>query len=55
VHGYTTAFWWSAAIFACGAVVAGALLRRGPLTRRGPDGQPVTLPEGSQQAIVPPM
>jgi EmrB/QacA subfamily drug resistance transporter len=26
---YTTAFWWSAAIFALGAVVCGALLRRG--------------------------
>ncbi|HEY2442335.1 MAG TPA: MFS transporter [Streptosporangiaceae bacterium] len=33
VHGYTTAFWWSAAIFATGAVVCGSLLRRGPLTR----------------------
>jgi EmrB/QacA subfamily drug resistance transporter len=32
VHGYSTAFWWTAAIFAVGAVVAGALLRRGPLT-----------------------
>jgi hypothetical protein len=31
VHGYTTAFWWSAAIFAAGAVICGALLRRGPL------------------------
>jgi EmrB/QacA subfamily drug resistance transporter len=29
VHGYTTAFWWSAAIFAAGAVVCGALLRPG--------------------------
>jgi hypothetical protein len=29
VHGYTTAFWWAAAIFACGAVVAGLLFRRG--------------------------
>jgi EmrB/QacA subfamily drug resistance transporter len=26
VHGYTTAFWWSAAIFATGALVCGALL-----------------------------
>ncbi len=26
VHGYTTAFWWSAAIFAVGAVVCGTLL-----------------------------
>jgi len=30
-HGYDTAFWWTADIFACGAVVGGALLRRGPL------------------------
>jgi hypothetical protein len=55
VHGYTTAFWWSAAIFACGAVVAGALLRRGPLTQRSADGQPVALPEGADQAVAPPM
>jgi EmrB/QacA subfamily drug resistance transporter len=54
VHGYTTAFWWSAAIFAGGAVVAGVLLRRGPLTRRDADGQPESLPEGSQ-AVAPPM
>ncbi len=33
VHGYTTAFWWSAAIFASGAVICGTLLRRGPLTQ----------------------
>jgi hypothetical protein len=36
VHGYTTAFWWSAGIFATGAVVCGSLLRRGPLTRSTP-------------------
>ncbi len=29
VHGYTTAFWWSALIFAVGAVICGALLRPG--------------------------
>jgi EmrB/QacA subfamily drug resistance transporter len=28
VHGYTSAFWWSAAILAVGAVVSGALYRR---------------------------
>jgi EmrB/QacA subfamily drug resistance transporter len=28
VHGYVTAFWWAAAIFACGAAVAGLLFRR---------------------------
>ena len=30
-HGYDTAFWWIAGIFAGGAVVGGVLLRRGPL------------------------
>jgi len=30
-HGYDTAFWWIAGIFAAGAVVGGALLRPGPL------------------------
>ena len=29
VHGYTTAFWWSAAIFAIGGVVCGLLLKPG--------------------------
>src|SRR6202012_5537156 len=32
-HGYDTAFWWTAGIFAAGAVVAGVLLRSGPLTQ----------------------
>ena len=31
VHGYTTTFWWTAGIFAGGAIICGALLRRGPL------------------------
>jgi EmrB/QacA subfamily drug resistance transporter len=30
-HGYDTAFWWTAGIFAGGAVVGGTLLRPGPL------------------------
>jgi EmrB/QacA subfamily drug resistance transporter len=30
-HGYDTAFWWIAGIFACGAVAGGLLLRPGPL------------------------
>jgi hypothetical protein len=30
-HGYDTAFWWTAGIFAAGAVTAGTLLRPGPL------------------------
>ena len=35
VHGYTTAFWWTAAIFAGGAIICGILIRSGPLTRPG--------------------
>lgn len=34
IHGYTTAFWWSAGIFAGGAVIVAFLLRPGPLLRR---------------------
>ena len=34
-HGYGTAFWWTAGIFAGGAVVGGVLLRSGPLGRTG--------------------
>jgi hypothetical protein len=33
IHSYTTVFWCCAGIFAAGAVICGALLRRGPLTR----------------------
>jgi hypothetical protein len=33
-HGYETAFWWIAGIFAGGAVIAGALLRPGPLVQQ---------------------
>jgi hypothetical protein len=33
-HGYDTAFWWTAGIFAGGAVVGGFLLRRGPLDQK---------------------
>jgi hypothetical protein len=35
IHSYTTVFWWCAGVFAAGAVICGALLRRGPLTRPG--------------------
>jgi hypothetical protein len=34
-HGYDTVFWWTAGIFAGGAVIGGALLRRGPLAQKG--------------------
>jgi EmrB/QacA subfamily drug resistance transporter len=30
-HGYDTAFWWTAGIFAAGAITGGTLLRPGPL------------------------
>jgi hypothetical protein len=46
VHGYTTAFWWSAAIFASGAVICGTLLRRGPLTQ-------AAVPQGAAAAAPP--
>ncbi|HTU73736.1 MAG TPA: MFS transporter [Trebonia sp.] len=36
VHGFTTAFWWSAGIFAGGALLAGAVLRSGPPGGRRP-------------------
>ncbi|HTW06872.1 MAG TPA: MFS transporter [Acidimicrobiales bacterium] len=38
-HGYDTAFWWTAGIFAGGAVIGGALLRRGPLAPAGTPSQ----------------
>jgi MFS family permease len=42
-HGYNTVFWWTAGIFAGGAVIGGALLRRGPLV---PKGMPSLAPGG---------
>src|ERR1039457_7140130 len=33
-HGYDTAFWWTAGIFAAGGVMGGALPRRGPLGQK---------------------
>ncbi len=40
VHGYTTAFYWSAGIFALGAIAA-ALLLRAKGSRAQPVGEPV--------------
>ena len=40
VHGYTVAFWWTAAIFAAGAIICGALMRSGPLPRPAQSPQP---------------
>ncbi|HEY2795823.1 MAG TPA: MFS transporter [Micromonosporaceae bacterium] len=39
IHGYTTAFWWSAAILTVGAIAALLLFRNGPLAQPG-DTQP---------------
>jgi EmrB/QacA subfamily drug resistance transporter len=39
VHGYDTAFWWTAGIFAGGAVIGGTLLHRGPLVQKGTPAQ----------------
>jgi EmrB/QacA subfamily drug resistance transporter len=56
VHGYTTAFWWTAGIFAGGGLVCGALMRWGPLARQAeaapgapgtPEGQTVPGPSVS--------
>ena len=35
IHGYTTAFWWSAAILTVGAIVALVMFRNGPLAATG--------------------
>jgi hypothetical protein len=44
VHGYTTAFWWSAGIFAAGALITGLLVGgklREPAPRAQPEAQPL--------------
>jgi hypothetical protein len=46
VHGYTTAFWWSAGIFAAGALITG-LLVRGTLREPAPRAQPEAQPLGA--------
>jgi EmrB/QacA subfamily drug resistance transporter len=38
VHSYQTAFWWSAGIFAAGAIICGLLLRPGAVKVTGPAG-----------------
>jgi MFS family permease len=46
VHGYTTAFWWSAGIFAAGALIT-ALLVRGKIRDPAPATQPNAQPLGA--------
>ena len=55
-HGYDTAFWWTAGIFAFGAVIAEALLRRGPLVQQrtpspAPGGITTAQAEASQERV----
>jgi EmrB/QacA subfamily drug resistance transporter len=45
VHGYTTSFWWSAGIFAAGALVS-ALLLRGPAPQLEPGAEPAVVHAG---------
>jgi hypothetical protein len=50
-HGYDTVFWWTAGIFAGGAVIGGALLRSGPLgQRRTPSPAPGGVTTAQAQA-----
>ena len=42
LHGYTTVFWWCAAILAAGAVISGLLLRSGLLPE--PEATPAQSP-----------
>ncbi|WP_202867359.1 MFS transporter [Kribbella pittospori] len=46
IHGYITAFWWSAAILTVGAIAALILFRSGPLTQSG-DQQPAEPPSAT--------
>jgi EmrB/QacA subfamily drug resistance transporter len=39
MHGYDTAFWWTAGLFAGGAVIGATLLHRGPLVQKGTPAQ----------------
>jgi EmrB/QacA subfamily drug resistance transporter len=50
IHGYTTVFWWCAAIFVFGAVVCGALMRRGPLQGYAVQDTLVTAPTETEAA-----
>ena len=55
-HGYDTAFWWMTGIFAFGAVIAGALLRRGPLVQQrtpspAPGGVPTAQAGAGQERV----
>jgi EmrB/QacA subfamily drug resistance transporter len=48
VHGYAVGFWWTAGVFAAGAVVCGTLLRRGPLRPRQAPAATAPEPQAAQ-------
>jgi hypothetical protein len=52
VHGYTTAFWWTAAIFVAGGLVCGSLMKWGPLARQA-DAQPASPGELAPSPVAP--
>ena len=54
-YGYDTAFWWTAGIFAGGAVIAGALLRPGPLDQPGTPSQAHGTVATAQATAGPPV
>jgi predicted MFS family arabinose efflux permease len=47
IHGYATAFWWVAGIFAAGAVICGSLMRRGPLRAPAPAASDASTPDAT--------
>src|SRR5690348_3117722 len=51
-HGYDTAFWWTACIFAGGAVVAGTLLRPGALDQGTPSQAHDGVPTAQETAVA---
>jgi hypothetical protein len=50
IHGYSTVFWWSAAILTGGAIIAVILFRSGPLTRPGQPQQVKTGPATASES-----
>ena len=52
-HGYDTAFWWSSAIAAGGAIAGGLLLRPGPLAGKTTSGPPGPSTDARTPSLVP--
>jgi len=53
-HGYDSGFWWTAGLFAVGAIVAGLTFRRGPLLSQArPGGQDAGVPEQAAGPAIP--